>query len=302
MSSLATGEQTGPRRRASCPTVTPAEWTPPLLQRLAPSSPDQGPQSSNPSGPYFCQTASAPDAVSETPPKDIPLLGLVPDRFGPAYDYLGKVKELADEIGPDVWDKCFEQHFVEGPMAFCIFSGKACWDFSSGDHTQEILQQTRIMRQQFPDTAQNNRIVIVVEAINKTGIQALGMALDVNPCFFAKHLGAINMEDEMARIHHGYRALDTRWEELGRKFESYVDSRRKSQHHMQNYDYHRVSSILDDETLHPYLKSKMQISDVKNRQKSWVFAGTGRVAPDDGLAGFWPRISCMRGFKNSCKD
>lgn len=50
------------------------------------------------------KTAEHAEPGIEVSPKDIPLLDPVPADFGPAYDYLGKVKELADEIDPDLYE------------------------------------------------------------------------------------------------------------------------------------------------------------------------------------------------------
>jgi hypothetical protein len=125
----------------------------------------------------------------KSPPKEIPLLGTVPDDFGPAYDYLGKVKELADEIEPGLYETYFEERFTysctkigfhsrTGPDTLFFFGNSPKWS----------LEPIRELQQNFDSAGKQGHTLELVEAINKAGVQAIGMAFNVNPCFFAAHL------------------------------------------------------------------------------------------------------------------
>lgn len=172
------------------------------------------------------QTAGSAGPGIEPSPLEIPLLGPVPKGFGQAYDYLGKVKELADNIRPDLYETCFEQRFAQSSSRFIFYAlggnteNHGSWDSES----PEIYEHVSFLRENFQSTRKPGHTALLVEAINKAGVQAIGMALDVNPFFFARHLSA------MDESHHLTNDMVT----LGEMFETHVMSQRafgESQHY-----------------------------------------------------------------------
>jgi hypothetical protein len=170
------------------PAITPAEKRDVASQSPALSL-DLGHQSTDDRKTSADQTAGPAGPGIEPPLLEIPLLGPVPEGFGRAYGYLGKVKELADKIRPDLYETYFEQRFAQGSsrFAFCGASNgygyHAAWDVASPD----IYEHVGILRDNFHSTREQGHTALLVEAINKAGVQAIGMALDMTPCFFAYH-------------------------------------------------------------------------------------------------------------------
>ncbi|KAM0721427.1 hypothetical protein Q7P37_002351 [Cladosporium fusiforme] len=127
----------------------------------------------------------------EDPPLDIPLLGPVPKNFSPAYDYLGTVKLLADEIRPGLYESLFADDIFEQERPW----GVEIWDSGSmrvSPTMRSPITYKSIGRyRQFlkkPPNQQREPHVVIVQAVDKAAIQAFGMALDIDPRFFALHL------------------------------------------------------------------------------------------------------------------
>jgi hypothetical protein len=134
--------------------------------------------------------ASIPSSA-EAQPEELPLLGPVPANFDRAYDYLGKVKPLAEDIEPGFFDTLFEQHFPSGWGSVRCFTsmGPSVYGISGKVWcSHEVVQ----LRDIATNADEQNPCVLVVESIGKSGVQALGMAFDVDLCFFARHINDLN--------------------------------------------------------------------------------------------------------------
>jgi hypothetical protein len=144
---------------------------------------------------------TGPDQI-EAPPKEIRLLGAVPEEFGPAYDYLGKVKELADEIGPDVYRDLFERHLTQGDARVSLhtLTEELNQVTRFGNVSERIFENIKLLREIYYPAEKNARSVLLVEAINEAWIQALGMAFDVSPYFFATHLQSNTLYSKSAEL------------------------------------------------------------------------------------------------------
>jgi hypothetical protein len=170
------------------------------------------------SEPSVGKTPAPADPGAELPPTEIPLLGPVPANFGPAYGYLGEVKELADKIAPDLYEKYFEQRFPKGRIRIGLYDHSGAETIMHfGTTAKGLFRHVRGMQKNFDDSSKKGQTALLVEAINKAGVQAIGMAFNVNPCFFAAHL--------LPKDH------SLKWTaeltELGKIFESDVLSRTK---------------------------------------------------------------------------
>jgi hypothetical protein len=189
-------QTTPPLATAPSPGTTPAKKPDVASQSPTPSLLHPERQTDEGSETSADETAAPAGTGVEPSPKEIPLLGTVPDDLGPACDYLGKVKELADEIEPGLYDKYFEEHFTEQDHTFTGFykhdqDSETEHLFScDGLPSPPIFSDIETLQENFFNPSNQEPSVLVVEAINKAGIQAIGMALNVNPCFFAIHLGS----------------------------------------------------------------------------------------------------------------
>lgn len=77
------------------------------------------------------------------------------------------------------------------------------WTFNSVTRIGELVKAT--------DDAAQGPCVILAEGIGETGVQALGMALDVNPSYFARHLGSTSVWEQGSEE---LTALDLKYSDL----------------------------------------------------------------------------------------
>ena len=116
----------------------------------------------------------------------------VPVDFGPESDYLGTVKKLADEIAPGLYEKHFEQRFTQDAARARLYthdpSGNSEWHIEWTFVPSDTYEDIKRLQMYFDSASKEGPTVLLVEAINKAGAQAIGTALNVNPCFFAAHL------------------------------------------------------------------------------------------------------------------
>jgi hypothetical protein len=229
----------------------------------------------------------------KSPPKEIPLLGTVPDDFGPAYDYLGKVKELADEIEPGLYETYFERRFAETSTRIRLHT-RAEQDINYGCAfswevvPQEIYVDIVSLRENISRISQGGEIVLLVQAINKAGIQAIGMAFNVNPCFFARHLLP---KDKGGNWPGG---LD----QLGGMFDSYV--RRQSKVESQVAD-HWFMGRTDWSSAVGHRTPENGIAGSRDRLVSWSPGDHARVTIGNENVGFRSCRSDAQRSRNCCK-
>lgn len=213
-------QTTPPPGTAPSPETTSATNHDVATQSPAPSLLHPERETDEVSGTSADYTSAPAGSGVEPPPKEIPLLGPVPDNFGPAYDYLGKVKELADEIKPGLYETYFEEQFTQGRTRIGLFShGRPETIISSDDTAEGLFNDIGDLRHYFDSAKKYGPTVLLVEAINEAMIQAFGMAFNVNPCFFARHL--LPKDDS-------YKWTD-QLHRLGKKFEAWLISRNRAE-------------------------------------------------------------------------
>jgi hypothetical protein len=151
----------------------------------------------NPESPAGRSTALAGPGIEESR-NNIPLPGSIPEPFLPAYDYLGKVKELADEIGPDLYEEQFGQRFTHGRTRIGLYTpGYLGVDMKFEDVLENIPNLIWTLQTNFYSASITGpTTVLIVQAINKAGVQAIGTAFNVDPCFFARHLWSKEKAEE----------------------------------------------------------------------------------------------------------
>lgn len=104
-----------------------------------------------------------------------------------SYDYLARVRALADAISPELYEKAFRDTITSRPSrAFTVDAdgrvsgeaGKMSWgSIASVKEQIEML----LMNQYSPQ-------VLVIEDIDKATIQSIGPRLELSPRFLAEHL------------------------------------------------------------------------------------------------------------------
>ena len=237
------------------------------------------------------ETAAPAGTRDESSPKEILLLGTVPDDFGPAYDYLGTVKKLADEIELGLYETYFEERFTEDSARISLF--RLLFD-DSCRHSEmfrflelgkpEIYSDIVELREGFYSVSQGGQPVLLMEATSKVGVQAIGMAFNVNPCFFAMHL----------LPKHDLWWLTDELEQLGNNFESYVLSQSEvegqpadgmRQWAMEGTDWRNCSS--DDGRI--------------RSGRTWSSGDSRRITIGNARVGFGPRIFEAQRSWNGCK-
>lgn len=143
------------------------------------------------SGKQAAQNVQTTTPAIEAPPKEIRLLGPVPDWFGdlgPAHDYLGKVKSLANQIDPGLYESLFKR-INKGERGRVLVAGTHL-TYRPHEHNWHYLDIASVQEELLADSDNKDPCILIVEAIDETTIQALGMLLNINPCFFARHLGS----------------------------------------------------------------------------------------------------------------
>lgn len=221
-------------------------------------------------------------------PLEIPLLGVAPNGFGPSYDYLAKVETLAKEIGPRFYEYFFEQHFQQGHGdVFLIGENVAerVVDSSRNDRFQPWFRSKRrwsfdaikSLRQHIATASKQNPCVVIVEAIDKTGVQALGMAFNINPCFFAKHLGSKTTRpkesNELSSLGNSFASLGIS--------ENPVRGTVEAPSHI---DTPMTKPVFMDLHIFDYARTDRSSAD-------WIFAGTDMILEMRDRRDLYPRIS-----------
>lgn len=105
-----------------------------------------------------------------------------------------------------------------------------------------------------------------MEVISKAGVQAIGMAFNVNPCFFAIHLlpkdKSCQCTDELY--------------ELGKRFESHVQSQSEVKTQVANGMHHWIMGGSDWSSAVGYRTLEKGIPGSRDRQVSWSPADDAR--------------------------
>jgi hypothetical protein len=131
---------------------------------------------------------------------------------------LGKAKELADEIRPDLYQTYFEQRFPPCRTRIGFYEHGGYETIIDVDKAARgLFHHVRELRKNFDDSSKKGQTALLVETINRAGVQAIGMAFNVNPCFIAAHL--LPKDNSLA--------WTAELTELGKRFESDVLSQSK---------------------------------------------------------------------------
>jgi hypothetical protein len=248
---------------------------------------------------------SAPASDEPAPPT------VVPASEGGYYDYLDKVKSLCDEISPGLFDDLFQRHFSKGHGEVFLISKNSTkrilpssddpdgiWEYLEIDSflgygyissfeqiaVKQATPKLSILGSLFTSATQEDPHILIVEAIDRTGIQMFGTAFDIDPSFIAQHIGA----DE------------SRWGQsemqiLSRRFKQFVNPRNRVPCRPEvnidimtqdwpwcNMDLGLRTSITQDQA---------RMMDL------WPGVGTDRL---DQI--FWhPRVSCYQASQSVCK-
>lgn len=142
-----------------------------------------------------------------------------------------------------------------------------------------MFEKTLYLRQHFFDRHEQDPVAFMVEAINRIGIQVLGMALDVNPAVFAQYL-----------------RRSTRCIELSRKFEFYINARSTLHGHGKVTNFHGAPDVVDFGSL----MTEFSATDSSTGKQPPIFAGADRMETYNGCVYLSPRISCARASRKSC--
>lgn len=213
---------------------------------------------------------------------------------------MNRVKSLAGEIGSNVYQKFFRERlqFADFARAKIIVEGKEVWNldhsalysncfwtFDSVTRIQELVKAA--------DDAAQGPCVILAEGVGETGVQALGMSLDVNPSFFARHLGCTSVweqgSDELT-------ALDLKYSDL-------LETKRKQESADLPTGFTRPSQA-DCVRLKGNTFDHHDVWDVTNavyhrmKHPSESYDAASNIFYWDG---FKPRISCCRMSAKACE-
>jgi hypothetical protein len=133
--------------------------------------------------------------VPGTGPREIPFLGRILTVHGEAYDYLQKIESIADAIEPTLYHSLFERHYHDQCGGAYLIKGASTSKLFNEYERDPALRWTNTaigacQRELLGyDLKDKSPCLLMVSAIDKKGVQALGMALHINPQFFAQHLG-----------------------------------------------------------------------------------------------------------------
>lgn len=132
-----------------------------------------------------------------------------PFALGASNDYLAKVKALTERVEPGLYEKLFDQNFVEGHGSVYIIGEPgmdpeiealmtadkyyAC--FAHLDRYPWNDEKLQTLRKVISNAKEECPCVLIVEAIDKDGIQALGSVLHLDPVFLAHHIAG-TLDDE----------------------------------------------------------------------------------------------------------
>jgi hypothetical protein len=235
----------------------------------------------------------------------------------PDYDYLDKVKSLCDEIEPNLYDNLFEKHFQEGHGKVLLISKEVTEcilpssDVSYGSKWENLtidrFLKTGSLYSSIPGPAfstlrnlvtsatQENPHLLIIEAIDRTGIQILGTTFNLDPCFVAKHLGPGYFESWPG---HSHREKMERMDSLKHKYRGFVK--------------HRIgvpSTTEGDAKVSPQVPpwytmyGRLHNPAYTDQAEIWEWAGAGteRVCLDEGTSTLVPRVSCIQVSLYGCK-
>lgn len=234
---------------------------------------------------------TGPDQI-EAPPKEIRLLGTVPEDFGPAYDYLGKVKELADEIGPDVYRDLFELPLTrnDARVVFHTLGERLSVFHRYGNVSERIFEDIKLFREEYYPAGKSACSVLLAEAINEAWIQAIGMAFDVSPYFFATHLQSNALYDKSAEL-----------EVLSERFDRWARSRngKRSRNSCMSHSEEKFSQHCSSDV------GYSQLGAITMRRLSQQKAEPGsemcQITIWNEHMGLFPQSSESEGSRNYCK-
>lgn len=132
---------------------------------------------------------------------------------------------------------------------------------------------------------------MIVVAIDKAGVQALGMAFNIKPCFFAKHLGFRTTRktepNELSGLGNNFASLGTSENPVRRTVEAscHFDTPMTKPVYMDLYKWDNA------------LRADKSVAD-------WISPGTDRILymPDtpDNLRQLYPQISCCQELQYGC--
>ena len=234
---------------------------------------------------------TGPDQI-EAPPKEIRLLGAVPEDFGPAYDYLGKVKELADEIGPDVYRDLFERPLTQryARVVLNTLTEELNQVHHFGNVSERIFEHIKLLREKFYPAEKNARSVLLVEGINEAWIQALGMAFDVSPYLFAAHLQSNALYGKSAELV----TLSERFDLWARSRNGKRSRNSCTSHSEEEFSQH-CSSVVG------YSRLDVITKRARNQQKAKPGIARCQLTIGNEHIGLFSQFSESEGSRNCCK-
>jgi hypothetical protein len=245
----------------------------------------------------------------------LPPVGPVPGITG--YNYLEKVKELCDEIKPDLFDECFEKHFQQGHgEAFLISKEKTRrilpgsddpdgkWEYLESDFflnwgftssSQPLIEKPTLrpskLTSLLTSATQEYPHILIVEAIDRSDIQFLGTAFDIDPYFIAQHLGTNQLR---VREQHQREMAN-----LSCSFQSFL-KRREGVTSCARSDFDIALEALPWHNMHG-VGFRLYTTDRADMPDLWPRAGTGRLNMEIDMAFLEPRASCYQFSQYSCK-
>lgn len=226
--------------------------------------------------------ASKPSA--DASPRHIPPQDPNADDFGPTYDYLKKVEELADGIRPGLYHDLFGKH--------CLTDVKfdAHGVVMSGQHPKPVdLDHLRLGVQ---PASKQDPCIIIVEGLNASIIQMLGETLNVDSGFFVRHLERFDpARDALSNIRR-----------LGDQYRTFIDSRWNTKQSSPT----AVDPAATDAPKTLYMQGekkgcKRDVRSIEYLQSIWSQPGTHRITRHFIWYRMHPRISCALVAEHSCK-
>jgi hypothetical protein len=256
-------------------------------------------------------TPSAPNLAGSALPPVAP----APEVTG--YDYLEKVKELCDEIEPDLFDEYFEKHFQEGHGEAFLISKEMTrrilprsdnlygrWEYLESDFflkwgftssSEQIVEKTTLrpskLTSLLTSATQEYPHILIVEAIDRSGIQFLGATFDIDPYFIAQHLGKSHLrvtgqhQREMVNLSCSFQSFVKRREGVTSYARNDLDSP------LQTFPWYNMNLL----GFRRYTTDRADMPDL------WPRAGTGRLNLEIDMAFLEPHASCYQFSQYSCK-
>jgi hypothetical protein len=227
------------------------------------------------------------------------------------------VKEICDGISPDLYDDLFEKHFREGHGEVFLISKEVTrsilprsdhsygrWEYLESDsflkrgyisRSEQVVKRSTpelsILRSLLASATQENPHVLIVEDIDRTGVQILGMLFDIDPHFIAQHLGE---EQSRHNISH-----ESPLGVLSDKFKNLLEERNEVPSHAEA-DVDMASNPSPSYTMFGRLFRSITIDQAK-ALALWPGSGTGRMNSMFKHVVLRPRASCYQVSPYGCK-